>query len=66
MKLRPTVSHLAGQFHRPLRFGRRWRGHELALRMVQLVLLVLLAGVGAKLIAEGVALAVNTIASMMA
>ena len=54
MKLRLAPSNLASRLHHPLRFGRVWRGHELLLRIVQLALLVLLAGVGARLIANGV------------
>ena len=40
--------------HRPLRFGRRWRGHELALRLIQVVLIAALGFTGAQLIAHGV------------
>ena len=66
MKLRLASPHLAERFHGPMRFGRAWRGHELALRLVQLAVLVVVAGVGAKLVAEGVAMLVRTIASMIA
>lgn len=48
-----------------MRFGPRWRNHELPLRLVQLALLVVLAGVGAKLIASGVAMAARAIAGML-
>jgi hypothetical protein len=54
MKLRLAPVDLATRFHRPLRFGSRWRGHELPLRMLQLAVIVLLAAVGVKLIAVGV------------
>ena len=40
--------------HRPLRFGRRLRGHELPLRIVQVLVLVWLGVVGGQLIAKGV------------
>lgn len=65
MKLRPASLHFALPFHGPLRFGRRWRGHELLLRILQLVLLIALALPAAKLIAHGVALAVRTIAGFL-
>lgn len=55
MKLRLAPAHLAARFHRPLRFGRRWRGHELPLRIIQLVLIAWLGYSGAQLIAHGVA-----------
>jgi len=61
MKLRLAPPHLAQRLHNPMRFGRRWRGHELALRLIQLAVLVVVAGVGAKLIAEGVAMVVHAI-----
>ena len=68
MKLRPTslhAFHLPAQFHRPMRFGRRWRNHELWLRVVQLVLFVVLAAFASKLIASGVAAAVKAIAGFV-
>jgi hypothetical protein len=37
-----------------LRFGSRWRGHELPLRIVQLLVLVWLGVVGGQLIAKAV------------
>jgi hypothetical protein len=40
--------------HRTLRFGRRWRGHELPLRIVQLLILVWLGVVGGQMIAQAV------------
>ncbi|WP_152594586.1 hypothetical protein [Massilia sp. BSC265] len=66
MKLRLASPHLAARFHGPLRFGRAWRGHELALRIVQLAAIIVLAAVGAKLIASGVALLTRTIAGFVA
>jgi hypothetical protein len=54
MKLRLAPANLAAQFHRPLRFGRRWRGHELPLRLIQLVLIASLGFTGAQLVAHGV------------
>ena len=65
MKLRPASLHLPAQFHLPLRFGRRWRNHELGLRLIQLALFVVLAAVAAKTIATGVALAVKAIAGFV-
>jgi hypothetical protein len=55
MKLRLASSNLATRFHRPLRFGSRWRGHELLLRFCQLAVIVLLAGFGSRLVAKFVA-----------
>ena len=63
MKLRLASPHLAERFHGPLRFGRRWRGHELALRLVQLALLVVVAAVGARLIAAAVTIGTRAVAS---
>lgn len=54
MRHRLVPAHLAARFHRPLRFGRRWRGHELALRIIQVVLIAALAFTGARMIAHGV------------
>ena len=55
MKRRLVPDHLAMHLHRPLRFGSRMRGHELLLRIGQLILIGWLAVVGAKLIAQVVA-----------
>ena len=44
----------AMHFHGPLRLGRRWRGHELPLRIVQVLLLVWLGVIGGQLIAKAV------------
>jgi hypothetical protein len=66
MKLRLASPSLAARLHGPLRFGRAWRGHELALRIIQLVVLITLAAVGARLVAEGVALLMRTIAALVA
>ena len=55
MKLRLASSNLVTRFQRPLRFGSRWRGHELLLRLCQLVVIVLLAGVGVRLIGRTLA-----------
>ena len=54
MKLRLVPADLATRFHHPLRFGRRWRGHELILRIIQLFLIASLGFMGARLIAHGV------------
>jgi hypothetical protein len=65
MKLRLAPVSLATRFQRPLRFGRRWRGHELPLRIVQLALIVLLAGFGAKLVAQAVAQGSQVLAGLL-
>jgi len=65
MKLRLASSHLAERFHGPMRFGRRWRGHELALRLVQLAILIVVAAVGARLIAGAVTMGTRAIASFV-
>jgi hypothetical protein len=54
MKLRLPQLPLANHVHRPLRLGRRWRGHELPLRLVQLLVLVWLGVIGGQLIARAV------------
>lgn len=66
MKRRLASPALAGRLHGPLRFGRAWRGHELALRLVQLAALIVVAALGAKLIAGGVALLARAIAALVA
>ncbi|MEX5746181.1 hypothetical protein [Massilia sp. X63] len=65
MKFRLVSPHVSDRFHGPLRFGRLWRGHELALRLIQLAVLVVVAAVGARLIAGGFALLTRTIAAMI-
>lgn len=64
MNVRLASAQLATQIHRPLRFGRRWRGHELALRLIQVVLILWLAVAGAKFFAHGVALASQALARL--
>lgn len=54
MKLRLATANLSEKFHRPLRFGRLWRGHELLLRIIQVALIASLGFTGAQLIAHGV------------
>jgi hypothetical protein len=51
MKLRPAPVHLTTRFHGPLRFGSRWRGHELLLRVCQLAVFAILAVVGGQFVA---------------
>ena len=63
MKLHLTHPHLTERFHGPMRFGRRWRGHELALRLVQLAVLVVVAAVGARLIAAAVTMGTRAVAN---
>lgn len=65
MKFR-LASSLPSRLHGPLRFGRACRGHELALRMVQLLVLIVVAALGAKFIAAGVALLTRAIAGFIA
>lgn len=65
MKRRLAVPNMAVRLQGPLRFGRLWRGHEMALRIVQLAVLIVLAGVAAKLVAGGVALAARAIAGFV-
>jgi hypothetical protein len=48
-----------------MRFGRRWRGHELPLRLVQLAFLIVLGGIAARLTAEAVAWVVHGIAAVL-
>jgi hypothetical protein len=48
-----------------MRFGRRWRGHELALRLIQLAVLVVVAIVGSRLIAGAVTMGTRAIASFV-
>jgi hypothetical protein len=40
------------RFHGPLRFGSRWRGHELLLRVCQLMAFAVVAVLGGQLIAQ--------------
>lgn len=52
MKLRFAPPHLATRIHGPLRFGSRWRGHELLLRVCQVVAFAVLAVLGGQLVAQ--------------
>lgn len=52
MKRHLMPAAVATHLHRPMRFGKRMRGHELMLRMAQLALIVFLAVVGAKFLAQ--------------
>ena len=54
MKRRLPQLHMPMHFHLPLRFGSRWRGHELPVRIVQLLVLVWLGVEGGKLVARAV------------
>jgi len=51
MKHRLAPVHLTSRLHGPLRFGSRWRGHELMLRLCQLVVFFLLAVIGGQFVA---------------
>jgi hypothetical protein len=55
MKLPLASSSMSTRFHRPMRFGSRWRGHELLLRVCQIAVIILLAGYGSRLVARFVA-----------
>jgi hypothetical protein len=63
MKLRLTPVHLGTRFHGPLRFGSRWRGHELTLRVCQLAVFALMAVVGGQLIAQVIRFVVRSFAT---
>ena len=63
MKLRFAHVHLPASFHRPLRFGSRWRGHELALRACQILAFAVLAVFGGQLIAQVIRFVVRTFAA---
>lgn len=65
MKLRLAPASLATQLHRPLRFGRGFRGHELALRVLQIVVILWLAVAGAKLIAHAVSVGGRALVGMI-
>jgi hypothetical protein len=54
MKRRLPQLNLANHFHQPVRFGRVWRGRELPLRIVQLLILVWLGVIGGQMIAQAV------------
>ena len=64
MKLRLAPVHLAERLHRPLRFGRRWRGHERMLRFIQVILIASLGFMGAQMLAHGVAQGGRAIAGL--
>jgi hypothetical protein len=57
------TSMKALRFHGPLRFGSRWRGHELLLRACQLVVFALLAVVGGQLIGQLIRFVVRAFAA---
>lgn len=61
MNVRHASLHLPARFHRPLRFGARFRGHELLLRMIQLALILVFAIVGAQWVARGVRMLVENL-----
>jgi hypothetical protein len=65
MKRRLPQLNLATHLHRPLRFGSRWRGHELPLRIVQLLLLVWLGVEGGQLIAKAVTQGGGTLVGLL-
>jgi len=46
------LPHLPARFHGPLRFGSRWRGHELALRVCQVAVFAVLAVLGGQVVAQ--------------
>lgn len=65
MKLRIGTPHLPAFLHRHDRSGQSAHGHEGIFRVIQLVLMVVVALVGAKLIAGGAVLAVRMISGYM-
>lgn len=65
MKLRLASPNLSAFLHRPSHLGQRWRGHEGILRVIQLVLMVVVALFCAKLIAGGAVLALRTFSSFL-
>ena len=65
MKSRLAPASLATHLHLPLRFGKRWRGHELPLRLAQLALLLWLGVAGSRVIAHGVAMGGQALIGMM-
>ena len=65
MKLRLGSPHLPSFLHRSTGLGRHLHGHETALRIVQLIVIVVLALVGARLIAEGAMVLVRAVSGFM-
>jgi hypothetical protein len=51
------------RFHGPLRFGSRWRGHELLLRLCQVMVFALVAVVGGQLVVQLIRFVVRAAAS---
>jgi hypothetical protein len=65
MKRRQAPLNLGMYLHRPLRFGRRWRGHERALRFGQAILLICLAVAGARLVADAITLGAGALGRLL-
>lgn len=65
MKLRLASPNLSAFFHRPTHLGQFWRGHEGVFRVIQLVLLVVVALFGAKLIAGGAIMALRAFSGFL-
>ena len=65
MKRRLAPANLAMHLHRPLRFGPRWRGHELPLRIIQLIVIAWLAFAGVRWIGHALALGTRALAGMV-
>ena len=65
MKLHLPSPHLPQWLHRPRHLGQRWHSLEGAGRVVQLVLMVLLALFCAKLIAGGAILALRALSGIV-
>jgi len=63
MKLRLAPMHLPARFHGPLRFGSRWRGHELLLRMCQVMVFALVAVIGGQLLVQMIRFVVRAAAA---
>lgn len=65
MKLRLASPNLSAFFHRPTHLGQYWRGHEGVFRVIQLVLMVVVALFCAKLIAGGAVMALRAFSSFL-
>ena len=65
MKVRLAPPNLAALFHRPTHLGSHLRGHEGLFRVIQLVLMVVVALFCAKLIAGGAVMALRAISGFI-
>jgi len=65
MKIRLASPNLAALFHRPTHLGSHLRGHEGIFRVIQLVLMVVVALFCAKLIAGGAVMALRALSGFI-